>query len=125
MGLMDALLGNASEITIVEAKEKYGHLLAEGETFEHAYKLIRDMFLFTNRRLVLVDVQGITGKKIEFHSIPYRSITHFAIETAGVMDLDAELKIWLSGHHEPIEKTFNKQLNIYALQSLLAAYVTR
>lgn len=125
MGVLDALLGNASQITIEEAKEKYGHILAEGEVYQHAYKLIRDMFLFTDKRLILVDVQGITGKKIEFRSIPYRSITHFAIETAGSMDLDAELKIWVSGRAEPIEKQFNKQLNIYALQSLLATYVLR
>ncbi|MBO9541356.1 PH domain-containing protein [bacterium] len=125
MGIFDALLGNASEITVDEVKSKYGHILAEGERYEHAYKLIRDMFLFTDKRLILVDVQGITGKKIEFHSIPYRSITHFAIETAGTMDLDAELKIWLSGRAEPITKQFNKQLNIYALQSLLATYALR
>jgi hypothetical protein len=60
-----------------------------------AYLLIRDTILFTDRRLILIDKQGITGKKTEYHSIPYRSITHFAVETAGTFDLDAELKIWV------------------------------
>ncbi|GAA3328773.1 hypothetical protein GCM10020331_074110 [Ectobacillus funiculus] len=90
-----------------------------------AYRLIRDMFLFTDKRLILVDKQGITGKKTEYHSVPYRSITHFSIETAGNFDLDAELKIWLSGSQTPLQKQFNKSLNIYELQSVLAAYVLK
>lgn len=93
------------------------------ETVEKAYKLVRDMFIFTNKRLILVDKQGVTGKKIEYHSIPYKNITHFSIETAGNFDLDAELKIWISGTQMPIEKQFNKSLNIYELQSVLAEYV--
>ena len=83
------------------------------------------MFIFTNKRLILVDKQGVTGKKIEYHSIPYKNITHFSIETAGNFDLDAELKIWISGSQVPIEKQFNKSLNIYELQSVLAEYVLK
>jgi len=83
------------------------------------------MFIFTNKRLILVDKQGLTGKKIEYHSIPYKSITHFSIETAGNFDLDAELKIWVSGTPGAIEKKFNKTLNIYQLQSVLATYVLK
>ena len=72
-----------------------------------------------------MDKQGLTGKKSEYHSIPYRNITHFSIETAGHFDLDAELKIWVSGQATPIEKQFNKSLNIYELQSVLAQYVLK
>jgi len=92
---------------------------------EHAYQLIRDYFVFTDKRFVLVDKQGITGSKVEYHSIPYRSITHFSIETAGTFDLDAELKIWISGAAAPIQKQFNKKLSIYEVQSVLASYVLR
>lgn len=81
------------------------------------------MFLFTNRRLLLIDKQGITGKKTEYHSIPYRSVTHFSVETAGTFDLDAELKIWLSGNPHPIARQFNRQVDIYELQAILAHYV--
>ena len=98
-------------------------MLTDGERIEHAYKLIRDFFVFTNRRLILVDKQGMTGRKIEIQSIPYRSIVRFSIETAGTFDLDAELKIGLSGAPVPIEKTFNKSLNIYEVQAVLASYV--
>lgn len=92
---------------------------------EHAYQLIRDYFFFTDKRFVLVDKQGITGSKTEYHSIPYRSITHFSIETAGTFDLDAELKIWISSTAEPIKKQFNKRLSIYEVQSVLASYVLK
>ncbi|WP_434293202.1 PH domain-containing protein [Clostridium botulinum] len=123
MGLFDGLIGNVSEVNIMEVEKEYSNILAQNERIEKAYKLIRDMFIFTNKRLILVDKQGMTAKKIEYHSIPYKSITHFSIETAGNFDLDAELKIWISGTQLPIEKQFNKNLNIYELQSVLANYV--
>ncbi|KEJ00758.1 hypothetical protein N494_07195 [Clostridium botulinum A2B7 92] len=123
MGLFDGLMGNASEVNIMEVEKEYSNILTQNERIEKAYKLIRDMFIFTNKRLILVDKQGMTAKKIEYHSIPYKSITHFSIETAGNFDLDAELKIWISGTQLPIEKQFNKSLNIYELQSVLANYV--
>ncbi|CEG29776.1 PH domain-containing protein [Bacillus sp. B-jedd] len=125
MGFLDGLMGNASEVNLQEVQNEYAKVLAPGEAIEKAYRLIRDMFIFTNRRLILVDKQGITGRKTEYHSVPYRSITHFSIETAGSFDLDAELKIWISGNPVPLQKQFNKSLNIYELQSVLAAYVLR
>ncbi|MFG0216781.1 PH domain-containing protein [Brevibacillus porteri] len=123
MGLLDGLMGNASEVNIAEVQKEYAQILANHERIEKAYKLIRDMFIFTNKRLILVDKQGITGRKIEYHSIPYKSINHFSIETAGNFDLDAELKIWVSGSAVPIQKQFNKNLNIYQIQSVLAGYI--
>ncbi|GAA0116622.1 MULTISPECIES: PH domain-containing protein [Clostridium] len=125
MGVFDGLIGNASEVSINEVEKDYSNILSKNESVEKAYKLIRDMFIFTDKRLILVDKQGLTAKKIEYHSIPYKSITHFSIETAGHFDLDAELKIWISGTSSVIEKKFNKSLNIYELQSVLAEYVLR
>lgn len=125
VGLIDGLLGNATEVSAkkVNENEFYVKLLSEGEQYEKAYKLIRDLFLFTNKRLILIDVQGVTGSKVEYHSIPYKSITHFSVESAGTFDLDAELKIWIVGTQLPIQKKFNKNLNIYDIQSILATYV--
>lgn len=123
MGFLDGLMGNASELNAAELQEEYAGVLAKGESIEKAYKVIRDLFIFTNKRLILVDKQGLTGRKMEYHSVPYRSITHFSIETAGSFDLDAELKIWISGNATPIQKQFNKSLNIYELQRVLADYV--
>lgn len=125
MGLFDGMLGNASEINVADVQREFEKILASNESIEKAYKLIRDLFIFTNKRLILVDKQGLTGKKVEYHSIPYRNITHFSIETAGNFDLDAELKIWISGNALPLQKQFNKSLNIYELQTVLAEYVLR
>lgn len=125
MGIFDGLRGNASELDTDSVEREMKKLLANGEEVEKAYRLIRDMIIFTNKRLILVDKQGVTAKKVEYHSIPYRSITHFSVETAGNFDLDAELSIWISGMELPIQKQFNKSLNIYELQGVLAAYVLK
>ncbi|TDF98361.1 PH domain-containing protein [Paenibacillus piri] len=125
MGLFDAIMGNASEVKIEEVQAEFSNLLGDSERIERAYKLIRDLFIFTNKRLILVDKQGITGKKIEYHSYPYKSISHFSIETAGHFDLDAELKIWTSGSSTPVQKQFNRQLNIYEIQKILSEYILK
>ena len=125
MGLLDGMLGNASKVDSVKIQDEFGRILAPSEKVEHAYQLIRDYFVFTDRRLVLVDKQGITGSKIEYHSIPYKSITHFSIETGGTFDLDAELKIWISGTALPVQKRFNKKLSIYEVQGVLASYISK
>lgn len=125
MGLLDGMMGNASKVDPAKIQQEFAQILAPGETVQHAYQLIRDYFVFTDRRLVLVDRQGLTGSKVEYHSIPYRSITHFSVETAGTFELDAELKIWISGTASPIHKQFNKRLSIYEVQAVLASYVLR
>lgn len=125
MSLLDGLLGNSSKIDPSKIQEEFSQILAPEERVEYAYQLIRDYFVFTNKRFVLVDKQGLTSSKVEYHSIPYKSITHFSIETAGTFDLDAELKIWISGTPIPIQKQFNKKLSIYEVQSVLADYILR
>ena len=123
MGLLDGLIGNASEIEPARIEGDFARVLAGGERIEKAYQLLRDLFVFTNKRLILVDKQGLTGSKVEYRSLPYRGITHFSVETSGHFDLDAELKVWISGSPIPIQQRFNKQLNIYDVQSVLAGYV--
>jgi hypothetical protein len=125
MGLLDGLLGNASEVDPSKLQTEFAQVLMPGERIEKAYQLIRDTFVFTDKRLIFVNRQGLTGRKVDYQSIPYRSITRFSIETGGAFDLDAELKIWLTGSPEPIQVQFNKKLSIYAVQSVLASYVLR
>lgn len=125
MGLLEGVLGHASKIDSSKIQSEFSPILAPGERVEHAYQLIRDYFVFTDKRLVLVDKQGLTGSKVEYHSIPYKSITHFSVETAGTFDLDAELKIWISSAASPIQKQFNKKLSIYEVQAVLASYVLK
>ncbi|RYC66290.1 PH domain-containing protein [Spirosoma sordidisoli] len=124
MGLFSALLGNAGAVSPEELNRDYNRLLAEGESIEIGFKLFRDVFMFTNKRLILVDKQGLTGRKTDYLSVAYKSISRFSIETAGDFDLDAELKIWVSSELKPsIEKKFNKSVNIYELQKVLAKHV--
>ena len=125
MGLLSGLMGNASEIDAKAVQAEFAQVLATGERVEKAYQLIRDMFFFTDKRLIFVNKQGLTGSKVHYQSIPYRSITRFSVETAGALDLDAELKLWLTGTPEPITLPFNKKLSIYEVQSVLAGYVLR
>jgi hypothetical protein len=125
VGLFDGMIGNASRVDPAAVAEEYGRLLGQGEQIVAAYKLVRDLVVLTDRRLILVDKQGITGKKVEYHTVPYKSITHFLVETAGHMDLDAELKIWLSGTHEPISKQFGRGVDIYEVQGILAHFTGR
>lgn len=125
MSFLGGIIGNASKMDPRAAAQEYGRLLGQDEQVLAAYLLVRDAFLFTDRRLILVDKQGVTGRKVEYHTIPYRSITHFAVETAGTFDLDAELKIWLSGSATPIAKQFGKGVDVYEVQALLTHHVAR
>ena len=124
MGLFNKILGNASEVSSEKLNEKYNRLLIEGETIELGFKLLRDTFMFTDKRLILVDVQGITGSKVEYKSLPYKNISRISLETAGTLDLDAELKIWISSENTPsVSKKFNKSIDIYEVQKYLAAKI--
>lgn len=123
MSLINALFGTASQIDPNELENEFGPILVEGETIAAAFKVVRDLFVFTPLRLILADKQGITGKKVEYHSIPYKSITQFSVETAGRFDMDAELKIWVSSMALPIKKEFKKGTDILAIQKTLASYV--
>ena len=72
-------------------------LLVKGESIISEYQSIRDFVVFTNKRIIAVNIQGLTGKKKDFTSIPYSKIQVFSVETAGVLDLDSELDITISG----------------------------
>lgn len=124
MGLFSALLGNAGAVNPEELAKQYGILLIDGERIELGFKLVRDTFIFTNKRLILIDKQGITGNKTEYKSIVYKAITRFSVETAGTFDLDAVLNIWISNETVPsIQKQFNKSVDVYQVQKILAQHV--
>ena len=72
-------------------------ILVDGEELIGSYQSIRDGVVFTNLRIITINVQGITGKKKDFTSLPYSKIQAFSVETAGAFDLDSELELWFSG----------------------------
>jgi hypothetical protein len=124
MGFFSALIGNAGAVSQESLMKDYGKLLIEGEEIELGFKLIRDVFIFTTKRLILVEKQGLTASKVEYKSITYKSISRFSIETAGTFDLDAELKIWVSSEAQPsVRKQFNKSVNVYDVHMVLASHV--
>jgi len=72
-------------------------MFVNGEEVVATFKGLRDGVVFTNKRIIAINVQGLTGTKKDFSSLPYSKIQAFSIETAGVFDLDSELEIWFSG----------------------------
>ena len=123
MSLVNAVFGTASKISPEDIQSEFSPLLVEGEEIVGAFKVVRDLFVFTQCRLILADKQGLTGSKVEYHSIPYKSISQFSVETAGLFDMDAELKIYISSNPTPLKKEFKKGTDIIQIQKLLATYV--
>ena len=119
MGLMSAVTGNASEVKPEDVMDTIGPLLADGEQITKAYKMIRDFFVFTTSRVILVDIKGATGKKKNFKSIPSKNIISWTIESAGLGFDDSELELNIIGD-EVIKKEFKKSINIADVQSALA-----
>jgi hypothetical protein len=97
-------------------------LLIPGEEIVSAYKGMRDFVVFTSRRLIAVNVQGMTGKKRDFTSLPYSKVQAYSIETAGTFDLDSELDLWFSGLGK-VRLEFKGQVDIRQLGQMIAQYV--
>ena len=125
MGILSNLMGHASELDPKELEKDFAKVLCDGEQIESAFNIFRDKWIFTNKRLIMLDVQGIAGSKKEYHSVPYKSVTHFLVETAGTLDGDCEIKIWLLGSPKPFKKELRKGIDVINLQKTLAAYICK
>jgi hypothetical protein len=123
MGLISGLLGHSSRADIGKLQQEFQPILVDGETLVCAYKVLRDLMVFTTKRMILVDKQGVTSSKTEYQTIPYARIVRFSKESAGIMDLDAELKIWIVGQPLPITKTFGKNENVNEVYQVLSRAV--
>lgn len=98
-----------------------GTFFVDGEFVIAAYKSIRDGVVFTNKRIIAINIQGITGKKKDFTSIPYNKITTFSLETAGTFDLDSELEIHLSGVGK-VKFQFTGSTEVVAICKIISDY---
>ena len=105
-----------------EVAPQISTLLLEGETILVAAKTIRDFVVFTDKRIMAVNVQGITGKKRDYTSLPYGKIQAFSVETAGTFDLDAELELWFSGLGK-VHLEFKGRFDVTYLGKLIASHV--
>lgn len=97
-------------------------LFVPNENTVQVYKGVRDYIVFTNKRIIIVNVQGMTGKKKDFTSIPYKNINTFSIESAGMLDRDCELEIYISAIGK-LYFEFSGSSNIVAIGQMLANYI--
>lgn len=119
MGLISGSRDDTPRPTSRREHGVWAPLLAPGEQVQEVHRLGRTNLVFTGRRLLMVE-EGMTGRQVEYLSIPYRSITHFAVEASGQFSPDADLRIWVLGRAAPIEKSFGRDADVYAVQALLA-----
>lgn len=105
-----------------DAKSAISFLLSDGEQVLKSYKSIRDRVIFTTTNIIIVNVQGITGKKKEYLVVPLSKVNVYAVETAGTMDLDAEFKVWVSGFGK-LELQFLRGTNVQQIASYLNKYI--
>ena len=107
----------------VEVPDDASELLLKDERAIAAFATFRDIALFTNKRLIIKDVQGLTGKKIEIYSLPYSSILAWSSENAGMLDINSEIEIWtLAGK---VKINLKRDINIRKFDKLIAACLLR
>jgi hypothetical protein len=121
MGVFNSFLSHPSEVSLKQISMEYGIILVDGEFVEKAYKVGKDKFILTNKRLMLI-LQA-RSSKLEYLTIPYCSIHKFSKESKGMLDADAELKIWLKGESVPIKKEFKSSEGVNEIYQLLSKYI--
>jgi hypothetical protein len=107
---------------VADYGDELNPLLVPGEELRLAFRGMRDSVVFTNKRLISINVQGITGKKRDYSSLPYSRIQAFSVETAGRFDLDAELDLWFSGLGR-VRLEFKGSADIRAIGQLVGEYM--
>ncbi len=113
-------LFSATQIGADEVERDFQPMLVPGERVLAAFRTTRDLVFLTNARLCLVNKQGLTGRKLDVESIPYRAVTRWSVETAGTFDLDADLTLWISGTAQPIVIKIGRGSDTGGIQRILA-----
>ena len=96
-------------------------LLINGEVAERAFRTVRDVAIFTNKRLIVKDVQGLTASKVEIYSLPYSSVHMWSTENAGMLDFTSEVELWTRAGNIKIQ--LKRDINIRTFERLLAEYI--
>lgn len=99
-------------------------ILLAGEKFQYVYSGGRDGVAFTDKRIIALNVQGLTGSKKDFTSLPYDKIQAFSVETAGAFDRDAELEIWFSGLGK-VKFEFSRGVDVSELARIIYYYMNK
>ncbi len=126
MSFFSNFLNNSGILENSKIADEYERLLLQDEQIEVGFKLNEDTFIFTNMRLVLVDLKKGDDNGIEYLSLPYSRISNFCVQTKKSFNSKGTLKIWLNGQNEPkLEKEFSKSVDVYEVQKILAGHVLR
>ncbi len=118
----DANLLNLKPINASEIRKEVYDFLVAGESIKQSFKTVRDQVLFTNKRVLVVNVQGITGKKVAYLSYPYSKVQYFGVETAGVLDIDSELILAFNDGNR-LQFDFKAQVDIKQICSMISEYL--
>ena len=113
---------NLKGIDLSDVRKEVFDLLVQGEEAVCAFKTVRDQVVFTTKRIFVVNVQGLTGKKVSYISYPYAKVQYFGVETAGLLDIDSELTLAFS-NGATLNFDFKSNVDIRELSTLIAGFV--
>ncbi len=117
---------NLKKIDNSDINKNAAAILIDGEILVGVYKTIRDQVVFTNKRIITVDIKGITGKQQELFTMPYANIQYFGIQTVGLFELipDAELALFFNnGMRADFE--FRGKSDIIEIGKMISEYTLR
>ena len=120
--LGDSNLMNLKSVSVSQIRPEVSEILVPGEDIIQCFQTVRDQVLFTSKRVFVVNVQGITVKKVSYYSYPYSKIQYFGIETAGVLDIDSELVLVFSDGNR-LQFDFKAGVNIKGICAGISKYI--
>ena len=119
---LDSQLMNLKGIPVSEVRPEVYTLMLDGEQILHAFKTVRDQVVFTTKRIFVVNVQGISGKKVSYFSYPYSKVQFYGIETAGLLDIDSELILAFSNGTK-LQLEFKTNVDIHAISRTISQFI--
>lgn len=109
-------------VDIDSVVKDYSMMLVDGEIITNAFSTIRDSVVFTNKRIIACNVQGFTGKKKDYTSLPYSKVQAFSVESAGTFDLDCEIDLWFSGLGK-VRFEITGGFDVHKFNQILSTYI--